>query len=232
MRRLARFLPLFVLLAGLAAAWAVGLRQELSWPALAAHQAALRAFVTAHPVAAPIAYTLVYVAVTALSIPEAALLSVIGGLLFGTVLAAICVVLGATAGAVLLFLAARSALAAPLRRRAAPLLDRIRPGLERDGFSYLLSLRLLPIVPFWLVNLAPALVGMRLAPFFLATLIGIIPGVLFFVSLGAGLRDVLALGGEPDLSEILAPDILLPRTGLALLALAPVLWRRWRRSHG
>jgi uncharacterized membrane protein YdjX (TVP38/TMEM64 family) len=95
-----------------------------------------------------------------------------------------------------------------------------------------LSLRLLPIVPFWLVNLAPALVGMRLAPFFLATLVGIIPGVLFFVSLGAGLRDVLALGGEPDLSAILAPDVLLPRIGLALLALAPVLWRRWRRAHG
>jgi uncharacterized membrane protein YdjX (TVP38/TMEM64 family) len=232
MRRLARFLPLLALLAGLAAAWAMGLRQELSWQALAAHQAALRDFVAAHPVAAPIAYTLAYVAVTALSIPEAALLSVIGGLLFGTVLAAICVVLGATAGAVLLFLAARSALAAPLRRRAAPLLERIRPGLERDGFSYLLSLRLLPVVPFWLVNLAPALVGMRLAPFFLATLIGIIPGVLFFVSLGAGLRDVLAIGGEPDLSEILAPDILLPRIGLALLALAPVLWRLWRRAHG
>jgi uncharacterized membrane protein YdjX (TVP38/TMEM64 family) len=232
MRRLARFLPLLVLLACLAAAWAMGLRQQLSWRALAAHEATLRAFVAAHPVAAPVAYTLLYVAVTALSIPEAALLSVIGGLLFGTVLAAVCVVLGASAGAVLLFLAARSALAAPLRRRAAPLLDRIRPGLERDGFSYLLSLRLLPVVPFWLVNLAPALVGMRLAPFFLATLIGIIPGVLFFVSLGAGLRDVLALGAEPDLSAILAPDILLPRIGLALLALAPVLWRRWRRGHG
>jgi uncharacterized membrane protein YdjX (TVP38/TMEM64 family) len=232
MRRLARLLPLLILLACVAAAWAMGLREELSWPALAAHQAAARAFVAAHPIVAPIAYTLLYVAVTALSIPEAALLSVIGGLLFGTVLAAICVVLGATAGAVLLFLAARSALAAPLRRRAAPLLQRIRPGLERDGFSYLLSLRLLPIVPFWLVNLAPALVGMRLAPFFLATLVGIIPGVLFFVSLGAGLRDVLALGGEPDLSAILAPDVLLPRIGLALLALAPVLWRRWRRAHG
>jgi uncharacterized membrane protein YdjX (TVP38/TMEM64 family) len=232
MRRLARLLPLLILLACLALAWTMGLRKELSWPMLAAHEASLRGFVASHPVAAPVAFTLLYVAVTALSIPEAALLSIVGGLLFGTVLAAICVVLGATAGAVLLFLIARSALAAPLRRRAAPLLERIRPGLERDGFSYLLSLRLLPIVPFWLVNLAPALVGMRPAPFFLATLVGIIPGVLFFVSLGAGLRDVLALGGEPDLSAILAPDILLPRVGLALLALVPVLWRKWRRSHG
>ncbi len=232
MRRFARFLPLLILLAGLAAAWATGLRKELSWPMLAAHEASLRAFVAFHPIAAPVAFIFLYVAVTALSIPEAALLSMVGGVLFGTVLAAACVVLGATVGAVLLFLAARSALAAPLRRRAAPLLERIGPGLERDGFSYLLSLRLLPIVPFWLVNLAPALVGMRLAPFFLATLVGIIPGVLFFVSLGAGLRDVLALGGEPDLSAILSPGILLPRIGLALLALAPVLWRRWRRAHG
>lgn len=231
MRRLVRYLPLLILIVGLAAAWAFGLRRELSWEALAAHLASLHAVVAAHPIAAPVGYTLLYVIATALSVPEAALLSIAGGVLFGTVLGSVCVVLGGTSGAVLLFLAARSALAEPLRRRAAPLLDRVRPGLERDGFSYLLSLRLLPIVPFWLANLAPALVGMRLAPFFLATLIGIVPGVLFFVSLGAGLGDVLALGGQPDLSEILSPAVLLPRIGLALLALLPVLWRKWRRSH-
>ena len=109
---------------------------------------------------------------------------------------------------------------------------RIKPGLERDGFSYLLSLRLLPIFPFWLVNLAPALVGMRLAPFALATAIGIVPGVLFLVSIGAGLGDLLALGGAPDVSAVISWRFLASRFGLAALALTPVLWRRWRRSHG
>jgi len=114
------------------------------------------------------------------------LLGIAGGLLFGPLLAVVCIVPGATVGAILLFLAARSALGGPLRRRAASLLDRVRPGLERDGFSYLLSLRLLPVVPFWLLNLAAALVGMRLAPFVAATAIGIIPGALLFATVAPG----------------------------------------------
>ena len=139
--------------------------------------------------------------------------------------------LGGTAGAVLLFLAARTALGRPIGRRAEPLLSRIRPGLERDGFSYLLALRLIPVVPFWLLNLAPALVGMRLAPYALATLIGIIPGTLVFASIGAGIGGVLEAGRQPDLSVILSPRVIVPLLGLALLSLLPVAWRRWKGSH-
>ena len=230
MRSLLATLPLLVLLGALALAWWFGLGHALSWRALAAHEAELRRAAADHPVLAPLAFTLLYVAVTAFSIPDAVLLSIAGGLLFGPALAVACIVPGATLGAVLLFLAVRSALGGPLRRRAAPLLDRIRPGLERDGFSYLLSLRLLPVVPFWLVNLAPALVGMRLAPFTAATVIGIIPGALLFATIGAGLGDVLASGTAPDLWSILTPRVIAGRVGLALLALLPVLWRRWRRS--
>ena len=109
--------------------------------------------------------------------------------------------LGATGGAVLLFLAARSTLRPLLARRARPFLERVGPALERDGFSYLLALRLLPVLPFWLLNLAPALVGMRLAPYTAATFLGIIPGTVVFASIGAGLGDVLASGGPPHLSR-------------------------------
>lgn len=232
MRRLAAVLPILVLLLALAAAWAFGLGQALSWRSLAAHEAELRRVVAAHPLFAPVAFTLLYVAVVALSIPNGVLLSIAGGLLFGPVLALACIVPGATAGATLLFVAARSALGGPLRRRAAPLLDRLRPGLERDGFSYLLSLRLLPVVPFWLLNLAPALVGMRLAPFVAATAIGIIPGALLFATVGAGLGDMIAAGGALDLWSVLTPRVLAGRAGLAVLALLPVAWRRWRRAHG
>jgi uncharacterized membrane protein YdjX (TVP38/TMEM64 family) len=176
---------------------------------------------------------LLYVIVTALSIPEAALLSIAGGFLFGAVLGGICIEAGATGGAAVVFLAARSALGEPLRRRAGPLIERIRPGLERDAFRYLLFIRLLPIVPFWLANLAPALLGMRLLPFVLATALGIIPGVAFFASLGAGLGDVLATNGEPGWSMFLSTGFLLPRFGLALVVIAPVLWRKWRGGrHG
>ena len=124
----------------------------------------MQALVAAHPVAAPAAFVALYALIVAFSIPEAALATVTAGLLFGPWVGGGLAVLGATLGAVLLFLVARTALAGFMARRAQALLGRIRPGLERDGFSYLLALRLLPIVPFWLVNLGAALCGMRLFP--------------------------------------------------------------------
>ncbi len=231
MRRWATVLPLLLLLLG-GVAWSVGLGHALSWQALAANLAQLRQVASSHPRLAPLAFASFYVVTAALSLPYGALLSIAGGVLFGPLEAVLCIVPGATVGATLLFLAARSAFGALLRERAASLLATVRPGLERDGFSYLLSLRLLPVVPFWLANLAPALVGMRLAPFVGATAIGIVPGALLFATVGAGLGDVLAAGGAPDFWSILTPRVLAERGGLALLALAPVVWRRWRRAHG
>lgn len=231
MRNLVRTLPLILILVIGIAAWKLGLPAQLSWTSLSSHQAWLEQLVGAHPIAASAAYALLYTIVTAASIPEGALLTVAGGFVFGTALGGALTVLGGTAGAVLLFLAARTALGRPIGRRAEPFLSRIRPGLERDGFSYLLALRLIPVVPFWLLNLAPALVGMRLAPYALATLIGIIPGTLVFASIGAGIGGVLEAGRQPDLSVILSPRVIGPLLGLALLSLLPVAWRRWKGSH-
>jgi uncharacterized membrane protein YdjX (TVP38/TMEM64 family) len=201
----------------------------VSWTVLAAGTGGLRAAIEARPVLAPIGYVLIYVVVTALSIPQASVLSIVGGALFGPVRATVLIVAGASVGATLLFLAARTALAGPVRARAAPLLDRVRPGLERDGFNYLLSLRLLPAVPFWLLNLAPPLVGMRLGPFVAATVIGIIPGTFVFASLGAGLGAVFDRGEKPDLGLIFEPRVILPILALALLSLVPALYRRFRK---
>lgn len=229
MRTFRRVLPLLLLVAVAVALWRSGLARELSWSALARHQAALRALVAAHPLAAPAAFVVLYALIVAFSIPEAALATVTSGLLFGPWFGGGLAVLGATLGAVLLFVVARTALAGFMARRAKALLGRIRPGLERDGFSYLLALRLLPIVPFWLVNLGAALCGMRLFPYAAATLLGIIPTTLVFAWIGAGVGDVLAVGGRPDLSLIFSPSILGPLAALAALSLAPVLWRRFRR---
>jgi uncharacterized membrane protein YdjX (TVP38/TMEM64 family) len=182
-----------------------------------------------HPVLASGAFVAVYAAAVAISIPQGVVLTIAGGLLFGTAIGGALAVTGAWIGAVLLFLAARTTLGALLAARAAPYLDRVRPGLQRDGFSYLLAIRLLPIMPFWLVNLAPALVGMELVPYAAATLLGIIPAAFVFAGVGAGVAGVLAQGRQPDLAVIFTPRILLPLCGLALLSLAPVAWRRWRR---
>jgi uncharacterized membrane protein YdjX (TVP38/TMEM64 family) len=229
---LVRYLKPFLIVlvvAGLAyVAWHSGFTEALSWRGLARHQTRLLALVGDHPILAPVVYWLVYTVWVAVSVPEAALLTVAGGLLFGTVLGGTVAVLGATSGAVVLFLVARSAFAGAMRRRAGHLLDRIRPGLHRDGFSYLLALRLVP-TPFWLVNLAAALCGMRLLPYTTATLVGIIPATFVLAWIGAGVGNVLAAGRSPDLSILFSASVLGPLAALAALALLPVAWR-WLRQ--
>jgi uncharacterized membrane protein YdjX (TVP38/TMEM64 family) len=228
MRTLTRFWPLLPLLAVLGLLYALGAQRELNWASLARRQADLHAFVTARPLLASAGFVGLYTTAVAVSFPGAVVLTVAGGLLFGTVLGAGLTLLGATAGSVLIFLAARTALAPLLATRAGPGLERFRVGLGRNAFSYILAMRLIPVIPFWLTNLAPALLGVRLAPFALATAIGIIPGSTIYASLGAGIGGVLAAGGRPDLTVIFTPPVLLPLLGLALLALLPVGWRAWK----
>jgi uncharacterized membrane protein YdjX (TVP38/TMEM64 family) len=220
-----RLWPLALILGALGLAYALGLQRSLSFDALAAHRAALTGFVAERPVVAPLLYILAYVAVVAFSLPGGAVMTLAGGFLFGPWLGAAAAVVAATLGACALFLAARYALAETLARRAGPLMAKVRGGLERDGFWYLLSLRLLPVVPFWLLNLAPALAGMRLLPYAAATFLGIIPGTAVFAGIGAGLGQVFDAGGKPDLSIIFSPGILLPLLGLAALSLAGAWWR-------
>jgi uncharacterized membrane protein YdjX (TVP38/TMEM64 family) len=227
---LRRFLPLLILLAALAAIWGSGLTSELTWAGLARNQGRLRDWVEAHPVLAPCLYVAIYMVSTALSVPQGALLTITGGLLFGAMAGAGLAVVGATAGAVVLFLAARLALADAMAARGGLTLAKLREALRRNGFSYLLAIRLLPLFPFWLVNLAASFCGMSLPAFAAATLIGIVPATFVFASIGAGLSGVLAAGGTPDLSAIFSLRILGPLIGLALLSLAPIVWKKWKRT--
>ena len=233
MPRIARFLPIMLLLVLVAAVWASGLYRHLSWAELARHQAALVAWTDAHRFVAPALFLAVYAAVVLVSLPIGAALSVVGGLLFGTTAGGALSVLGATLGAIGLFLVVRSAVAPALARRGGKLIARIRPELERDGFLYLLAIRLVPAFPFWAVNLAAAACGMRLLPFAGATLLGIMPTTFVLASLGHGLGGVLAQGGRPDLGVLFSPAVLVPLCALAGMALLPVAWRHvrgWRRS--
>ncbi len=210
------------------AAWRSGVGEILTWSMLARQQGNLLALVDAHPVLAALGYMVLYTAWVALSIPEASLVTVAGGLLFGTVLGGTMAVLSATAGAVIVFLIARSAFAAAVTRRAGTSLNRFRARLHQDGFSYLLALRLVP-TPFWLVNLAAALCGMRLLPYAGATLIGVIPITFVLTWVGAGMGAVLASGRSPDVGVVFSARVLTPLLLLAVLALLPVAWRTMRR---
>ncbi len=227
-----RVLPLAILLAALAALWASGVAGQINWATLSRYHATLDIWIARHPIAAPALYAALYAAATALSLPEGAVLTVAGGLLFGTVLGGTMAVIGATAGALVLFLAARSAFGSTMAARGDGRLARIRAELHRNGFSYMLAIRLIPALPFWLVNLAGALGGMRLLPFAAATLIGIIPATFVYASIGAGVGDVLAAGRRPDLALVFSPRILGPLVALGLLALLPVVWRKRKRRDG
>lgn len=231
MRLARRFIPIILLALALLALWASGVGHWLSWTTLARNQAWLADWIAAHPIAAPVVYAALYAAATALSLPEAAVLTVAGGLLFGTWFGGALAVVGSATGAIILFAAARSAFAPMLEQRAGPRISRMRAELHRSGFLYLLSIRLMPLFPFWLVNLAAALAGMRLLPYVGATLLGIIPASIIYASIGAGIGGVLASGRRPDLSLAFSPAILGPLLGLAGLALLPIVWRHWKRSN-
>ena len=211
-----------------AAAWIAfmlaGGYRYLTFAALAANRDWLCGLVQHWGVLAILAYIAVYGVLIALSVPGAAVLTIAGGLLFGTWVGAVCAVIGATLGATALFLAARAGLGG-LAQRAGRFVGRLEAGFRGDAFNYLLVLRLVPIFPFWLVNLVPALVGVSLSTFVIATFLGIIPGSVVYASLGNGLGSVVE---EPDLAIVFKPRVLLPIVGLALLALIPVAYKRWR----
>ncbi len=216
----------------LVAAWTAGVPELLSWNSLAAHREYWQDWADQYPVASALIYVTAYTTVVAASIPAGGILTLAGGLLFGAVAGAALAVIGASLGAIALFLLARGTLGAVFAKRVEPLLEKVRPALERDGFWGLLALRLIPIVPFWLGNLAPALLGMRLLPFAAATVIGIVPATAVLAWLGAGVGDVLAAGRQPDLSLLTSSSVLGPLLGMAALSLLPIAMRRWRSRHG
>jgi uncharacterized membrane protein YdjX (TVP38/TMEM64 family) len=161
-------------------------------------------------------------------------LSVAGGFLFGSVFGAAWIVIGATIGATTLFLVAKTALGEPLRLRFASQIKRMEEGFQANAFSYLLLLRLVPLFPFWLVNLAPAFLGVSVVTFVVTTFIGIIPGSFVFASIGNGLNALFEAGEEPDLGLVALlsrPDFYIPIAGLAVLSLIPVVYRMFAKKQ-
>ncbi|MFZ3237750.1 MAG: VTT domain-containing protein [Stellaceae bacterium] len=223
---LRRLLPLGVLVAAGMGFVVAGGHHYLTLSALAAHRTWLCALAARWGLAAVLLYVAAYAALVALSVPGGAILTIAGGFLFGTWVGGLGAVVGATAGAAAIFLAARAGLGG-LTRRAGPFVAKLEAGFRADAFNYLLFLRLVPLFPFWLVNLVPALAGVGLPVFVLATFVGIIPGTFVYASLGNGLGKLVA---EPDLEILFRPSVLGPVIALGMLALVPVWYRRRQRK--
>ncbi len=227
-----RVLIVVLVLGAAFAAWRAGVFNLLSLETLRDRREELTAFVAAHRTLSFAAFVAVYALATMLALPGVLWITIAGGFLFGLAGGAVGTSLGATLGATILFLMARYLFAEALRRRAGPFLQRFEAGFQRNAVSYLLSMRLIPVVPFFIANIAPAFLGVRTPLFVAMTFVGILPGVIAYTWIGAGLGAAFDAGQTPDFATFarqLAPAFAV----LGALALAPVLirWLRPKRAE-
>ncbi len=222
-----RLLPLMVIGASCIPFFAFGLGEYLSFDALKANREVIMTWTEENYLLAVPAFIGAYILIISMSLPGGVWLTVMGGFLFGTIETTTYVVFGATIGATVIFLAARYAFADYLQAKAGASVRKMEDGFRENALSYLLFLRLVPIFPFWLVNLVPAFIGVPVGTYVFGTFFGIIPGTFVFASVGSGLGAVFDGGGEPDLGIIFRPGILLPIIGLAVLSLIPVFYKKF-----
>lgn len=227
---LKRYIPVAVVFFALTVFFVGGFQDVLTFDSLSQNRSQLLAWAGQHPVLAVAAFMALYVLVVGLSLPGGTVLTLAGGFVFGGLWAGLYVVVAATVGAIIIFLGARYAFADLCHARAGTQMAKMEAGFHDNAFHYLLFLRLVPVFPFWLVNLVPALLDVRLSTYALATALGIIPGTFVYAFVGAGLGSVFEHGGAPDLGIIFQPQVLLPILALSVLSLLPVAVKKLKRK--
>jgi uncharacterized membrane protein YdjX (TVP38/TMEM64 family) len=200
------------------------LGRYLSLEVLKANRDQLVDFTHDHYAVAVGSFVALYCAVTGLSLPGAVIMTLAGGFLFGSLLGMLYVNIGATSGATLAFLASRYLLRDWVERKFGAKLGPIQEGFEKNAFSYLMTLRLIPLFPFFLVNLVSGLTRVNVATYVTATAFGIVPGSFVYAYAGR------QLGTLNSLKEIASPNVLLAFTLLGLLALLPIFYKRMIKS--
>ena len=244
---LKRWLPVVGLLAAVLGFYLSGLHRYLSFESFVEHGAKIETFVGDHLAVAVLLFMLLYVALVALSLPGAAIMSIVGGFLFGWMISVPATVIAATLGSIVVFQAVKTSFGAAIAERSGPLVRKLADGFAGDAFNYLLFLRLLPVFPFFAVNAVAGICRVPLRSFIAATMIGIIPGSLAFAYLGTGLGSIIdaqklaqaeciaARGAalcpfELHPHRLITPDIVIAFGILGVVALLPVIVRRWRRK--
>jgi uncharacterized membrane protein YdjX (TVP38/TMEM64 family) len=225
-----RLWPIAIIALALAAFFYFGLNEYFTLEALRENRVALQEFVAQNYWQAILIFVAVYATAVAVSFPGASFMTIVGGFLFG-LWGTVPTVIAATLGATGIFLIARSALGESLRKAAGGYVESFEKGFKEGEFSYLLTLRLIPAFPFWVVNIVPALLNANLAKYVAATLLGIIPGTFVFTSIGNGAGAAFDAGEDVQLTGVMTqPEILLPILGLILLSLIPVAYRRFAKK--
>jgi len=227
-RKISQFFPIAILAVLSAMVISLGWTDYLSINKFHIYREEILVFVQRDYLFAVFLFIGTYLVTTALSIPGALFLTIIGGYLFGTVCGAAYSLAGATIGAGILFLSARTAFGRILRPRVGSAIERIRLELKENAFFYLLSLRLVPVFPFFVVNLAPAFLNIKFRVYISASLIGMMPGAIVYALIGGGLRSSLEPGKGLLLAVNVSSEFLIGLFGLAALSLLPIFFK-WRK---
>jgi uncharacterized membrane protein YdjX (TVP38/TMEM64 family) len=245
---LRRYGPLTAVAAVMLVVFAMGWHREVTLENVIDLRERFHDVLAEHRVLAVLVYLAVYIVAVALSLPGGLILTIAGGLLFGWLLGSALAVIAATTGASIVFLIARSALGDTLNERAAPWIGKLRDGFKEDATSYLLFLRLVPAFPFWFVNIAPAVLGVPLKTYVVGTFFGIMPATFAFATAGAGLDSVIMAAKREHaacaaskgadacvlkihFSSLVTKELLLALALLGIVALIPVVLKKWRKMH-
>lgn len=227
-----KWAPLFFLILFVILFYGFGLEKYFKFSTFQSYEHVLRETVAQHFFFSLFLFGVLYVVVAVTSLPIAAFLTILGGFLFGPFISLIIVDISATLGATLLFLIIKTTLGEAFREKAYLWVNKMEKGFQKNAFSYLLFLRLVPLFPFWAVTIVPAFLGVPLRTFFLATLIGIIPGTFVYSLVGNGVGALLKQGQVPDIYIIFRPGIFWPLCGLALLSLLPIIYKKRKKKYG
>jgi len=227
---LKKSLPLLIIAALTALFIMSGLHEYLSFDQLRLHRLELNAWVEAQPILAALAFILAYIVVVAFSLPGGTIMTLTGGFLFGAAWGGLYTVIGATLGATAIFLIAKTSLGDVLLAKAGKAIQSMKAGFNENALSYMFVLRLVPLFPFFIVNLAPAFLGVPLRTYMIATFFGIMPATFVFSLAGSGLGKVFEQGGDFSIAGILTPEMIGALIGLACLSLIPVAYKKLKRT--
>jgi len=226
-----RFIPLLIIGVAILLAVKFNVLHYLNYTSLKQYHTQLVLYVDQYIWRAILLFCLAYIAVTVISFPGATMFSLLAGFLFGSIIGTLLVVISATIGATLLVIAVRLAFGESVAAKIGSKIKFMEKNLKHNVFFYLLSLRLLPIVPFWLINLAAGVLDIKLRDFILTTFIGIIPGAFVYVNIGTSLTTIFANNtNDFKLNSLVSPQILIALTLLAILSVIPVVIKSLKKG--
>ena len=214
---------------GFALFYISGLGEFANLETLKAHRHWILGQAKQYPFIITAVFMLTYIMSVALSLPIGTLLTILGGYIFGQTLGVVYVITSATTGACIVFSLAKTAVGVSLREHAEHNIKIMEPGFRKNALYYMLFLRLIPIFPFFIVNIVPAFLGVNLKPYLFGTFFGIIPSTFIFVSAGASLGSIFSSGNTFTIDDILTPDSIILLGSIAILTLLPVLYKWIKR---